>query len=132
LAHRRGIPGISMRVEGVGDARGQKMRRVSRAQPGNVEVQFPEINPVLPHNLLYYLLAIGMMDELRLQLAKYRFGVPPTLVVGHDDAIPQLEALVAGDSVAIQGSLEIESKAGRLTGIFVVALAAALSVTNSG
>ena len=46
----------------------------------------------------------------------------PRWVVGHDDAIPELEALVAGDSVAIQGSLEIESKAGRLTGIFVVAL----------
>jgi hypothetical protein len=42
-------------------------------------------------------------------------------VVGHDDAIPALENLVAGDSVAIQGSLEIETKDGRLTGLFVIA-----------
>jgi hypothetical protein len=32
------------------------------------------------------------------------------------------KTLSPGDSVAIQGSLEIESKAGRLTGLFVVAL----------
>jgi hypothetical protein len=43
-------------------------------------------------------------------------------IVGHDEAMGELEALLPGDSVAVQGRLEIESKNGRLAGLFVVAL----------
>jgi hypothetical protein len=43
-------------------------------------------------------------------------------IVGYDDQIAELEILSPGDSVAIQGRLEIESKDGRLAGFFVVAL----------
>src|SRR5262245_49372641 len=46
------------------------MRRISRAQPGNVEVQLLEIDAVLPHDLRDDPLAFGMMDELRLQFSK--------------------------------------------------------------
>src|ERR1700730_6797342 len=43
-------------------------------------------------------------------------------LIGFDDQTDELETLLPGDSVAIQGRLEVESKAGRLTGLFVVAL----------
>jgi hypothetical protein len=42
-------------------------------------------------------------------------------IVGYDDQMAELELLSPGDSVAIQGRLEIESKDGRLAGLFVVA-----------
>jgi hypothetical protein len=36
--------------------------------------------------------------------------------------MPELGALMPGDAVSIQGSLEIETNRGKLTGLFVVAL----------
>jgi Single-strand binding protein family len=43
-------------------------------------------------------------------------------VIGFDDQMAELETLFPGDSVAIQGRLEIESKEKKIVGIFVVAL----------
>jgi hypothetical protein len=38
-----------------------------------------------------------------------------------DEQMAELELLSPGDSVAVQGRLEIESKDGRLAGLFIVA-----------
>ena len=43
-------------------------------------------------------------------------------IVGYDDQLTELELLSPGDAVSVQGKLEIETKNGRLTGLFVVAL----------
>jgi hypothetical protein len=42
-------------------------------------------------------------------------------VLGHDDQMAELEALLPGDCVCVQGRLEVEGKDGRLTGLFIVA-----------
>jgi hypothetical protein len=42
--------------------------------------------------------------------------------IGFDDRIAELETLLPGDSVAIQGSLEIESKDKKIVSLFIVAL----------
>src|SRR6185503_10995348 len=46
------------------------MRRIRRAQAGNIEVQFLEIDTMLLHNLRDDPLAFGMMDEFWLQLSE--------------------------------------------------------------
>jgi single-stranded DNA-binding protein len=43
-------------------------------------------------------------------------------IVGYDDQTAELETLLPGDSVAVQGKLEFELKDGHLTGIYVTAL----------
>ena len=43
-------------------------------------------------------------------------------VIGFDGQTEELETLSPGDSVAIQGRLEVESKDKRIVGLFVVAL----------
>jgi hypothetical protein len=42
-------------------------------------------------------------------------------VIGHDDQMAEIEALLPGDAVCVQRSLEVEGKDGRLTSIVVVA-----------
>jgi hypothetical protein len=42
-------------------------------------------------------------------------------VVGHDEILTALETLVPGDAVSIQGALMIETRQGKLAGLFVVA-----------
>ncbi len=48
-------------------------------------------------------------------------GLTVFRVIGFDGQIAQLETLMPGDSVAVQGRLEIESKDGKLSGLFVIA-----------
>jgi hypothetical protein len=43
-------------------------------------------------------------------------------IVGYDDQMAELEILLPGDSVAIQGRLEVGTQDGRLAGLYVVAL----------
>ncbi len=61
-----------MRVEGVGDVRGEEVARIGRAQTQHVEIELVEIDAVLAHDRRNELLALRMMDELWLQRVEDR------------------------------------------------------------
>jgi hypothetical protein len=72
LALRRRVPGVAVRVESIGDARGQIVPRHRRAHPRHVEIRILGIAAELAEQLLDELLRAWVMNERRLEARQAR------------------------------------------------------------
>ena len=68
LAHRRRIPGVAVRMEGIGDAAGEVIVAGGRAHARHVEIGLFQITADVLHHLRDDALAFRMMNEGRLEL----------------------------------------------------------------
>src|SRR5678809_1460805 len=70
LTHRRGIPCVAMRMEGVRNTRAEKVLRVGGSHTRHVEVQLLEVDAVLLHDRSDQPLGLRMMYEFWLEDAE--------------------------------------------------------------